>query len=319
MLSLISLLTLLVSVAGAAAAYFRVFSPILGFYVCLSGVLLLAILLFPALVTLFSRSRDTAWLALLFGLGAASLLGLMGKLAFESPLNDVSTDPLNPPKFIETSFLLQVPGGTDLLDTSFQVDKSYDPSQAALQQKHLPQISFLLAKSTAALAFPVLQKVLKEQYPTWRILRANPESFHVEAEVESGVFRFVDDVAIEVRPAKDPADSEVHFRSRSRYGKSDLGANARRIEDLKLRLGIALREAESVDAPRREALAKEAAAKEAAKKAAEEAAAKSQADAVEAGKKIAAPVVNPETPKKGPPPAQLSPYREKIIEEPKSN
>jgi uncharacterized protein (DUF1499 family) len=47
-------------------------------------------------------------------------------------------------------------------------------------------------------------------------------------------FGFKDDVAIRISPAG--AGSRVDMRSRSRVGRSDLGANARRIREFLARL-----------------------------------------------------------------------------------
>jgi uncharacterized protein (DUF1499 family) len=226
----------------------------------------------------------------------------------------VTTDFLNPPQFREVSFLVNAPGAEDLLDPSFQVDKTYDPSQSALQVKHLPDIKALAVKASAEKTYPTVEKVIRQQFPHWKLLRASASERRLELEAESGLFRFIDDVAIEVRPGKDPADSTVEFRSRSRVGKSDLGANGRRINDLRLRISIAIAEAESLDAPRRQVLAAEEAARQAAAKAAEEAARQSQENALEAGKRLTAPTLGTEEnqdPKpQGPPPARPSPYAE---------
>jgi len=287
-------------------------SPLFGFYVSAFGLLIIVLLFFPALITLLSRGRDTAWGALLLGLGGVGLLGLVIKLSIASPLRDVTTDYQNPPQFKATSFLVKAPGSEDLLDSSFHVDKSYDPGQSALQVKALPEIEPLAVKATADKTYPTVEKVMRQQFPQWKILRADPKERHLEVEAESGLFRFIDDVVIEVRPGKDPADSTVEIRSRSRVGQSDLGANGRRINDIKLRISIAIAEAEALDAPRRQALAQEEAARVAAAKAAEEAARKSQEEALEAGKLLTAPRVNPDILQpKGPPRDRPSPYREK--------
>ena len=49
----------------------------------------------------------------------------------------------------------------------------------------------------------------------------------LEARQESGLFRFVDDVVVRVRPA--PGGSVVDVRSKSRDGRGDMGVNAKRI------------------------------------------------------------------------------------------
>lgn len=49
---------------------------------------------------------------------------------------------------------------------------------------------------------------------------------YLHAEFTSALFRFVDDVEFLI----DPDAKQIHFRSASRVGYSDLGANRRRME-----------------------------------------------------------------------------------------
>lgn len=57
---------------------------------------------------------------------------------------------------------------------------------------------------------------------------------YLHAEVTSRIFRFVDDLEIGIG-----ADDEILVRSSSRVGRSDLGVNAARVEDLRTRLKAA--------------------------------------------------------------------------------
>ena len=50
--------------------------------------------------------------------------------------------------------------------------------------------------------------------------------YYLHAEFTSALFRFVDDVEFLI----DPDAKQIHFRSASRVGHSDLGANRRRME-----------------------------------------------------------------------------------------
>jgi uncharacterized protein (DUF1499 family) len=287
MITALSLLGLLLAGAGTAGAQFVYLSPIFGFYLALSGLGLMVLLFFPALLALFRRGVKTPWLALLLGLASAGGLGFGGKLAMDSPLKDLTTDPQNPPKLTHRAFSL--PGAEEFLDDSFLIDKSYDPRQGTRQGKHFPELAPLLVRAPAEDVFPLLEKAVREQLPDWKIVKVDPEERRLEIEVESRVFRFIDDVAIESRPAKDPHDSVIEFRSRSRAGTSDLGANASRIETLKVYLKAAVIPAEQADAGRREAIAQEAAAVEAAAKAEEEKKKAEEAEILEAGRRMANP------------------------------
>lgn len=65
---------------------------------------------------------------------------------------------------------------------------------------------------------------------SWEIVQADPRTRRIEAERTTRVFRFVDDITIQVEPVTEFV-AQVHLRSASRVGKSDLGQNARNIEE----------------------------------------------------------------------------------------
>jgi uncharacterized protein (DUF1499 family) len=73
--------------------------------------------------------------------------------------------------------------------------------------------------------------------PRWRLVGASVELGEIRAEVETPLFRFVDDVTVQIS-GENPV--VVNVRSRSRVGKGDLGKNAKNIslllETLKQRL-----------------------------------------------------------------------------------
>ncbi len=70
-----------------------------------------------------------------------------------------------------------------------------------------------------------------EAFPRAKIVTQQGEYMHVE--FTSAVFRFVDDVEF----LNDPAESVIHIRSASRVGHSDLGANRRRVEQIRKAFG----------------------------------------------------------------------------------
>jgi uncharacterized protein (DUF1499 family) len=55
---------------------------------------------------------------------------------------------------------------------------------------------------------------------------------YLHAECQSVIFRFVDDLELQIRPA----ENSIAVRSASRLGHSDLGANRRRVEALRSEL-----------------------------------------------------------------------------------
>jgi uncharacterized protein (DUF1499 family) len=66
-----------------------------------------------------------------------------------------------------------------------------------------------------------------ERQPRAKIITADGNYLHVE--FTTLIFRFVDDVEFFV----DKNDQVIHFRSASRVGHSDLGANRRRMESIR--------------------------------------------------------------------------------------
>jgi uncharacterized protein (DUF1499 family) len=62
----------------------------------------------------------------------------------------------------------------------------------------------------------------------WTVINLDPAEGTLQAEARTRLLKFVDDVTIRVRPANGQHVS-VDVLSRSRVGKGDFGANARRI------------------------------------------------------------------------------------------
>jgi len=69
-----------------------------------------------------------------------------------------------------------------------------------------------------------------EQLDGAKIVSTGPDYLH--AEFSSRIFGFVDDVEL----LHDPDSGQTHIRSASRVGRSDLGVNRRRVEQIRLLL-----------------------------------------------------------------------------------
>ena len=148
------------------------------------------------------------------GLMLSLPVGALG-IAFEvaarttPPINDISTDIEDPPVFW------------------FTVTPSDYPSQnAEAQRAAYPEVRSLdlpLAAEKAVSA--VLERVNAR---VWEILSAHPEDTQIEAIARSRLFGFEDEVAI--RLSEIDTGIRIDMRSRSRIGRIDRGANARRIE-----------------------------------------------------------------------------------------
>jgi uncharacterized protein (DUF1499 family) len=79
---------------------------------------------------------------------------------------------------------------------------------------------------SVAQAMEGLQKVLAT-LPRCRVVSA--EQHYLLAEFTSSLFQFVDDVEFFI----DDGEKTIHFRSASRVGHSDFGANRRRMESIR--------------------------------------------------------------------------------------
>ena len=65
----------------------------------------------------------------------------------------------------------------------------------------------------------------------WEITQLDAEKKELQAVVTTKIWKFKDDVTVQVRPAQ-PSGSLLWVRSASRVGKGDLGANTRHVMDL---------------------------------------------------------------------------------------
>lgn len=83
-----------------------------------------------------------------------------------------------------------------------------------------------------AQAWPAIQKAVA-QIPRCQIVEVTDDYLH--AECRSALFRFVDDLEIQLRPEEGIAA----VRSASRVGYSDLGVNRKRVEGLRAELTAA--------------------------------------------------------------------------------
>jgi len=134
------------------------------------------------------------------------------------PLNDVTTSPDNPPAYVA---IAAQPEHKDS-------DLSYNPEFKVRQKKLYPQLGPLVLRNKKDLVWETLTKLAKEQ-SHWQIFAEDNQNYRIEAVATTPLMKFKDDVIIELRDIPDGVS--VDMRSRSRVGKSDLGANAQRISD----------------------------------------------------------------------------------------
>ena len=161
------------------------------------------------------------------GIGVAMLAypTYLGVLFYRLPaVNDITTDPVDPPRF-EAIARLRPRGANSV---------AY-PGAAAmkLQRATYPDIEPLVVSVPPAEAYEAALAVITKR--KWRIVDVRPplagrREGRVEAVVRTPLMGFRDDVVIRVRAAEDGA--RVDMRSASRFGTHDFGANASRLRAL---------------------------------------------------------------------------------------
>jgi uncharacterized protein (DUF1499 family) len=218
----IGALSLAIGVGGAVLAHLRVLAPIQGFGMFGFGAVVLgALSLLTGIGALFTTrdagGRGRAWFALAVGL---LMLGLVARGASPGAglprINDITTNPDDPPTYEQAQ---RDPA------TSAR-DYSYPAGFAAQQRAAYPDLAPIALAVPPDRAFDVAKRILENL--GMKITLAEKERGLIEAQDESYLFRFVDDVSIRVRSGAG-GGAVVDIRSKSRDGQGDVGANARRI------------------------------------------------------------------------------------------
>ena len=93
-------------------------------------------------------------------------------------------------------------------------------TQATTESQKMLPITFT---GSAADQLEKIKRIVGEKFP--RVKLIGESEYYLQYEFKSLIFRFVDDVEFFV----DDASSEIHFRSASRVGHSDMGANRKRM------------------------------------------------------------------------------------------
>ena len=171
------------------------------------------------------RGGGHAVLALMIGIGILAYPAYLATRAYRLPaINDVTTDPIDPPRFEAIARLRSRESNPT----------TYAGLRAAeLQRAAYPDIEPLLLNVTPQEAYDTALAVVTRR--KWRIVDARPpqpgrRDGLIEAVARTPIMGFRDDVVVRVRPGQDGA--RVDVRSASRYGRSDLGANASRVRAL---------------------------------------------------------------------------------------
>lgn len=133
------------------------------------------------------------------------------------PIHDITTDLEQPPAFVDI-----VPLRADAPNPAHHGGKAV----AEQQRSGYPHLGPLVLDAARDQVFARALASAREL--GWEIVAAVPDEGRIEASDRSFWFGFTDDVVIRIAPAN--GGSRVDVRSVSRVGRSDVGANARRIE-----------------------------------------------------------------------------------------
>lgn len=162
-------------------------------------------------------ARGMAAAALLVGLAAFAGPWSFRRTAVSvPPIHDISTDTADPPAF--AAVLARRAGATNPPEYAGE-------TVAAQQHRAYPDVQPLDLARPPAQAFDQCLRAARDM--GWEIVDAAKDQGRIEATDTTAWFGFKDDVVVRVRPHA--GGSRVDVRSKSRVGRSDVGANARRI------------------------------------------------------------------------------------------
>lgn len=170
-------------------------------------------------MTMDARPRLTLMVACVVAAAAGVLpLAWMQNAHVLPPINDITTDTVDPPAFVA---ILPLRRGSP-------VPAAYAGAATAEKQKAgYPDIAPILLAEPPASAFA--KALAAARAAGWTIIDADAGTGRIEATATTPWFGFRDDVVVRVRP--DARGSRIDVRSVSRIGTSDLGANARRVRE----------------------------------------------------------------------------------------
>jgi uncharacterized protein (DUF1499 family) len=224
LVSLISLLAiLLVALPGPLYKYgvvelFTAFAGLrYGVYV---GIAALVLLLVQVIFMRKNISWAAAGVSAILAIIAIGLpLSMMSKGKSVPPIHDISTDLLNPPVFVAIAALRA--------DAPNPVE--YAGEETAKQQRDAyPQLTTQKYSQSSEQVFNAAEAAVNDS--GWAVVNTDKFLGIIEATDTTAWFGFKDDVIIRI--SDKGAERLLDVRSKSRVGKSDLGKNAERIENL---------------------------------------------------------------------------------------
>lgn len=220
----LAVLAAFVAVSSGTGSRYGLWTFRTGFTILAGGVGVAAVAVLVSIQGVAAAARAKAGfpfaqalLGLGLGLATAALPAWQFQVARSVPaIHDITTDPENPPAFVALAAARAASPNGD----------AYGGAEvAAAQEAGYPDIKPLRLSMPPARVFDAALAVARDM--GWEIAAAEPGEGRIEATATTLWYGFKDDVVIRIGP--EAPGTRVDIRSASRVGKSDVGANARRI------------------------------------------------------------------------------------------
>jgi uncharacterized protein (DUF1499 family) len=197
-----------------------------GALACAGLSILVSLAAFAAIWQNGSRGMSRILLALVIDvmvLAYPAYLGLQYRKL--PPIHDITTDPIDPPRFDALARLRAGDGANTAVYAGL-----YSAEQ---QRQAYPDIEPVHLETPVQRAYQITLQLVNRR--KWLVIDERPpqpprQVGHIEAVARTPIMGFREDVAIRVAP--DGEDSRVDIRSSSRYFEGDLGSNAARVAKL---------------------------------------------------------------------------------------
>jgi hypothetical protein len=228
-LAVFSVVAVLVSIVIVRFGFLEMKPALATFFgalACAGLSILVGLAAFVAIWRNGSRGMSRILLAMLIDalvLAYPAYLGLQYRKL--PPIHDITTDPIDPPRFDALARLRAGDGANTAVYAGL-----YSAEQ---QRQAYPDIEPVDLETPVLRAYQItLQLVNKRK---WLVIDERPpqpprQIGHIEAVARTPIMGFREDVSIRVAP--DGEDSRVDIRSSSRYFEGDLGSNAARVAKL---------------------------------------------------------------------------------------
>jgi hypothetical protein len=228
-LAVFSVVAVLVSIAIVRFGFLEMKPALATFFgalACAGLSILVGLAAFVAIWQNGSRGMSRILLALLIDaviLAYPAYLGLQYRKL--PPIHDITTDPIDPPRFEALAQLRTGDGANTAVYAGLY--------SAELQRLYYPDIETVELDVPVERAFDVTKQIVIKR--KWRVIdERSPQPprriGRIEAVAWTLIMGFREDVSIRVTP--DGEGSRVDIRSSSRYFEGDLGSNAARISKL---------------------------------------------------------------------------------------